>query len=219
MNSTLALYGHPFSSYTWKVLIALYEKRLDFDFRILDQAHPEHGEQLAAIWPLGKFPVLEDDGLVVVESSIIIEHLDQSYPKTAAMIPMDEIDALDVRLLDRLFDNHVMAPMQAVVEEHIRSPEAPDMARIGEARARLSRSYSWLETWLEDRGASDRITLVECAAAPSLFYADWVEPIGDAFPRLKAWRAHLLALPPVARCVEEARPYRAYFPPGAPDRD
>ena len=46
-----------------------------------------------------------------------------------------------------------------------------------------------------------------------------VHPIADDFPRLQRWRAHLLAMPEVARCVEEARPYRAFFPLGAPDRD
>jgi len=61
--------------------------------------------------------------------------------------------------------------------------------------------------------------LVECAAAPSLFYADWVHPIGEAFPLLRAWRANLNARPEVARCIEAARPYRGFFPLGAPDRD
>jgi glutathione S-transferase len=46
-----------------------------------------------------------------------------------------------------------------------------------------------------------------------------VEEIGDERPRLKAFRARLLAHPAVARCVEEVRPYRPYFPLGAPDRD
>ena len=38
-------------------------------------------------------------------------------------------------------------------------------------------------------------------------------------PKLKAYRARLLAHPQVARAVDEARPYRPYFPLGAPDRD
>ena len=66
---------------------------------------------------------------------------------------------------------------------------------------------------------ADAVTLIECAAAPSLFYADWVNPIPAHFARLRDWRAHLLALPAVARCVDNARPYRHYFPLGAPDRD
>ena len=110
--------------------------------------------------------------------------------------------------------------LQPVVVEYIRSPQNPDQMRITEVKARLLRSYAWLENWLGQYPAdSSAITLIECAAAPSLFYADWVEPIPEICPRLRHWRAHLLALPAVSRCVEDARPYRSYFPPGAPDRD
>ena len=63
----------------------------------------------------------------------------------------------------------------------------------------------------------DAFTIADCAAAPALFYADWVHPI-PAGP-LAAYRARLLAHPAVARTVDEARPYRDYFPLGAPDRD
>jgi len=122
-------------------------------------------------------------------------------------------------MLDRVFDNYVMGVMQIVVEEYIRDGANPDEVRIAEAREKLIRVYRWLEQWLASYAQRDRISLIECAAAPSLFYADWVLPISDEFPRLKAWRAHLLSLPPVKRCVDDARPYRAWFPPGAPDRD
>jgi glutathione S-transferase len=56
-------------------------------------------------------------------------------------------------------------------------------------------------------------------AAPALFYADWVEEIGPERPKLLGYRARLLQHPVVARVVDEARPYRSYFPLGAPDRD
>ena len=62
-------------------------------------------------------------------------------------------------------------------------------------------------------------TLADCGAGPSLFYADWVQPIGETLTTLKAYRARLLARPSIARVVDEARPYRALFPLGAPDRD
>ena len=61
--------------------------------------------------------------------------------------------------------------------------------------------------------------MADCAAAPSLFYADWVHEIGPAFPQVRAYRSRLLARPSFARAVEEGRPYRHYFPLGAPDRD
>jgi glutathione S-transferase len=86
-------------------------------------------------------------------------------------------------------------------------------------KAGLRRAYAWLERWLGGNALPPHVSLVTCAAAPSLFYADWTQPIGEDCPRLRALRAELLALPPVARCVDDARPYRPYFPPGAPDRD
>ncbi len=215
----LALYGHPFSSYTWKALIALYASEVEFEFRMVDADHPENCEVVQSASPLGKFPVLADGDNLIFEASSIIEYLNSHYQGSEVLIPLDPNAAIAMRMLDRVFDNYVMNCMQPVVEEYIRNPAAPDQARIAEVRDRLRRSYAWLEGWLEYYPASGQITLIECAAAPSLFYADWVEPIGDAFPRLAAWRALLLSLPPVARCVEDARPYRAYFPPGAPDRD
>ena len=145
----LALYGHPFSSYTWKAQIALHALGLEYDFRVLEADHPEHAafvQQRGG--PQGMFPVL------------------------------------------------------------------------AEVAAQLRRTYDWLETWLTGRDdTSSGTTLVECAAAPALFYADWAERIDGTFPRLAAWRAYLNALPAVSRCIEAARPYRNHFPLGAPDRD
>ena len=70
---TLTLYSHPFSSYCQKVLVALYENDTPFTYRHME--HEGAGEERAALWPFGKFPVLVDDGRTVAESSIIIEHL------------------------------------------------------------------------------------------------------------------------------------------------
>jgi glutathione S-transferase len=67
--------------------------------------------------------------------------------------------------------------------------------------------------------AGDHFSLADCAAAPSLFYADWVHPVGEAFPSVRAYRRRLLARPSFARSVDEAREYRKLFPLGAPDRD
>jgi glutathione S-transferase len=218
----LALYGHPFSSYTWKAQIALDVCGPEYEFRIIDAQYPENGAFVTAhAGPFGTFPVLVDGDKVIFESTTIIEYLDVHYGPELPLIPREPDAAVRIRMLDRVFDNNVMNTMQIVVNEYIRDPQDPDDARCAEARAKLHKSYAWLEQWLpwyhQDH---DFITLVECAAAPSLFYADWVEPIDPAqYPRLKAWRTHLLSLPPVAKAVEAARPYRSYFPLGAPDRD
>ena len=215
----LALYGHPFSSYTWKALIALYADDTPFEFRIIDADHPEHAEVVAGAGPLGKFPVLADGDNLIFESTSIIEYLAKHYPGESPLIPHDLDAAIAIRMLDRVFDNYVMNVMQVAVDEYIRDGANAAGPRIDEVHAKLQRTYAWLEGWLEYYPYSEYISLVECAAAPSLFYADWVHPIGDEFPRLRAWSAHLLSLPPVQRCVEDARPYRDFFPLGAPDRD
>lgn len=215
----LALYGHPFSSYTWKALIALYANEIPFEFRIVDADHPENAAFVQSAGPLGKFPVLQDGDIVIFEASSIIEYLAQRYGGEDLLIPSDASAALGMRMLDRVFDNYVMNLMQVSVAEHLRNADNPDQTRIAEAREQLTRTYAWLEGWLEYYPPMDHVTLIECAAAPSLFYADWFHPISDEFPRLKRWRAHLLALPAVARCVDDARPYRVNFPLGAPDRD
>jgi glutathione S-transferase len=216
---SLALYGHPFSSYTWKAMIALHAAQIAFDFRIVDPDHPENGEVVQTTGPLGKFPVLVDGKTRIFEATSIVEHIALHHAPDAGLLPFDASEAARVRMMDRVFDNYVMAPMQAVVDEYLRAPENPDMARVAEQRGRLDRTYGWLEAWLGSYELPESVTLIECAAAPSLFYADWVHPIADGMSRLKRWRAHLLALPPVAKCVDAARPYRAFFPLGAPDRD
>lgn len=213
----LDLFGHPFSSYTWKALIPLYETGAPFTFRdVSGHEHPENESAFLAHWPVGKFPLLVDDGVPIMESSVIVEHV------APGLIPADRDAAREVRMLDRIFDNHVMTPVQAVVAEHLpHLVPTPDAARIARAKQTLDKAYGWLDARLAGRpwAAGDDFTLADCAAAPALFYADWVHEIPASLAHLRAYRARVLARPSVARCVEEARPYRHYFPLGAPDRD
>ena len=215
----LQLYGHPFSSYTWKALIPLYANQTPFEFRNVGPDHPDNSALVAAAHPAGKFPVLVDGDTQVIEATAIIEYLALRHPGPAPLIPVDPAEAVTVRMLDRVFDNYVMHNMNRVVVAHMLGGESPDPNEIANAKEALRRVYRWLEDWLKKNALPPHVSLVTCAAAPSLFYADWVEPIPDGHARLKALRAELLALPAVSRCVEDARPFRGWFPPGAPDRD
>ena len=216
---TLKLYSHPFSSYCQKVLIAFWENGIPFEYRHLEE--PGASEELASLWPLRKFPVLVDGDKTVIESSIIIEYLDQHHPGSVRLLPRDPDAALEVRFMDRFFDNHVMTAMQKPVFEALKTDGSRKEEAMAEARSALDVAYAWLEQRLADRtwAAGDDFTMADCAAAPSLFYADWVHEIASTFPRLRRYRAQLLARPSFARAVEEGRRYRGYFPLGAPDRD
>ncbi|HRD77554.1 MAG TPA: glutathione S-transferase family protein [Hyphomicrobiaceae bacterium] len=217
----LALYGHPFSSYTQKVLIALYESDTAFEFRCIGPDTPDHVRDWSRRWPMGKFPLLVDGDASIAESSIIIEHLDIHHPGKARLIPADPNRALAVRFLDRYFDFHVMDAMQIAVEAALGRLPIKREDGIAVAAGRLKRAYAWLETELAGRpwATGDAFTMADCAAAPSLFYADWTHPIGHDFPVLRAYRARLLQRPSFARAVDEARPFRSLFPLGAPSRD
>ena len=85
----------------------------------------------------------------------------------------------------------------------------------------LETSYAWLDARMASRewAAGDAFTLADCGAAPFLFYADWTHAIDARYANVRAYRQRLLARPSVKRAVDEARPYRSYFPLGAPDRD
>ncbi len=85
----LELYAHPFSSYSQKVLTALYEYNLDFDFRMLSPDQPANMAALAAVWPFRKFPVLIDNGTPLREATIIVEHLTLYHATGAPLIPAD----------------------------------------------------------------------------------------------------------------------------------
>jgi glutathione S-transferase len=217
---SIKLYAHPFSSYCQKVLIALYENAIPFEYRLLGPDNAQIAAEHEALWPFKRMPMLVDDGRAVVESSIIIEYLGLHHPGHVCLLPNDAHAALDVRMMDRFFDNYVMTPMQKIVLDHIRAEEHRDPSGVADARKMLDTAYRWLEEKMVDRewAAGDAFSMAECAAAPSLFYADWVHPIGAQFTNLRAYRQRLLARPSFARAVNEARPYRALFPPGAPDR-
>ena len=217
---TLQLFAHPFSAYCQKVLIALYADGTEFEYRMLDEEHPDNFAELEQYWPFRQFPVLLDHGRPVIETTVIVEHLQAHHPGTNRWIPDGDLGR-KVRFLDRFFDLYVMNNMTVPVFDSLRPEGKQDPYGVEKAMERLRIAYDWLEANLGDGpwAAGKQFTLADCAAAPSLFYADWIEPISEARPRLAAYRARLLAHPVVARCVDEARPYRKLFPLGAPDRD
>jgi glutathione S-transferase len=215
------LYAHPFSSYCQKVLVALYENDTLFEWRLLSHDDPQVMEEFAALWPLKRFPVLVDAGRTVIEASIIIEHLGLHHPGPVTLLPAHARAALDVRTMDRFFDNYISTPQQRIVYDSLRPQSERDARGVAEARAMLDAAYGWLDGIMAGRewAAGDHFSLADCGAAPSLFYADWTHRIAPSFPHVIAYRQRLLKRPSFARAVNEARPYRPLFPLGAPDRD
>jgi glutathione S-transferase len=215
---SLILHAHPLSSYCWKALIALHEKQLDFEFRLLDLGDPDARAAFAALWPIAKMPVLEDSGrgVVVPETSIIIDYLDAHHPGAIRLVPEEADAARDVRLWDRIFDLYVQGPMQRIVGDRLRPEDKRDAFGVEEARAALATALNLVDreaagkTWA--RG--EAFTLADCAAVPALFYADKVMPLARTWPEALALLERLKARPSVARVLVEAEPWFKYFPAG-----
>ena len=216
---SLTLYAHPFSSYCQKVLITLYENTMPFTLRMLGDIDADR--ELARLWPIKRMPILDDAGHTLMEASIIVEHLGLHHGGVVRLMPQDSKDALDVRFMDRFFDNYVMTPIQRIVSNHMRQSEQRDEQTAAEARSLLETAYRWLDQRMAGRewACSHGFSLADCAAAPALSYADWTHPIDDALANVRQYRARLLSCPSFARAVDEARPYRPLFPLGAPNRD
>ncbi|GIL40758.1 glutathione S-transferase family protein [Roseiterribacter gracilis] len=208
----LVLHSHPVSAYCWKVLIALYENGTPFDLRLVNLGDPSAKAAFEALWPTGKIPLLEDDGRVVAETSIQIEHLDRTYPGKVALLPADA--QLEVRLWDRLFDCYVMTPMQDFVAQHLRPGAERDARTLADMQTRLRRAYDLIEARMPARpwAASADFSMADCAAAPSLFYAACVLPFPPTHTKLIAYYERLMARPSVQRVLEDARPFFQYFP-------
>jgi glutathione S-transferase len=210
---SLVLHEHPFALYCWKALIALYERDVPFTAELVEADR----SAVAALWPPASIPVLVDDGVAVSESSIIVEYLDR-HGDAPPLIPTDPDEALQARLWDRVADGCVATPVQAIVGDALRAPDAKDPPGVSQAHATLDLAYATLDRQLDGRNhdgwlAGDDFTLADCAAAPALHYADVLRPLErDAQPALAAYFDRLLTRSSVARVVEEARPYRELFP-------
>jgi glutathione S-transferase len=215
---TLKLYFHPLSSFCQKALVALYENDTPFEPVIVDLGDPAQRDALLTLWPMGKFPVLRDEARnqTIAESSIIIEYLDQFYPGTTQLVPADADLAWQTRLRDRFYDLYVNEPMQKIVGDRRRPPDAKDPHGVAQARARLQGAYAMIEQEMADRtwAMDDAFTMADCAAAPALFYANLVLPFGDTHENVAAYFERLMTRPSFARAVAEAKPYFHLFPKG-----
>lgn len=211
--SSLILHMHPLASYCWKVLLALYEAGTPFQTIQVDGA-PKDNKAYAELWPMAKMPLLQDDGIVLPETSIIIDYLQARHPGSIVLIPANADAAREVRLWDRFFDLYVHTPMQKLVSDRLRSEDAKDPVGIAEARATLDTAYGMLDRRMANRkwAAGDAFSMADCAAMPPLFYVDAAHPYRATFPTLAAYFERLVSRASAQRVIREAQPWLRHFP-------
>lgn len=206
---TLKLHLHPLSSFCWKVLIALYEADIPFEPVMVDLMDPARRAEYLKLSPFAKIPTLVDGELVVNETSIMIEYLTLKYPGAAGLLPRDPADALKVRALDRFFDLYVGAVLGKVANDRMRPADKRDAIGVGMVMNDLRTALIIVEKDMANRtwAAGESFTMADCAAAPSLFYANKLIPYAPDYPNVARYLERLLKRPSVARAVREAEPY------------
>src|SRR3984957_3285822 len=103
----IKLYEHPFSPYVQKVKIAMYEKNIPFEAEIpnaFSGAPTEYGKDN----PRLEVPTLLDDGLAIFDSTVILEYLEDKWPKPP-MLPTSARDRARVRMIEELCDTYYEA--------------------------------------------------------------------------------------------------------------
>src|SRR5262245_22846593 len=213
---SLKLYFHPLSSFCQKALIALYENETPFEGQMVDLMSEEGRAAYLKLWPIGKMPVLRDEARnrMIPETSIIIEYLQRFYPGRTVFVPDDVEQALHVRLRDRFFDLYVNDPMQKIVGDKLRPEGQNDPTGVARAKSLLEVSYGLIDKEMASKtwACGEDFSMADCAAAPSLFYAEKVHPFRDQYQHLAAYFDRLLQRPSYARAWLHAEPCIELFP-------
>jgi glutathione S-transferase len=213
----LTLYFHPLSSFCQKALIALYENGTPFTPQKVDLMDEKESAAFKQMWPVGKFPVLRDNGngVIVPESTTIIEYLAQHYPGPVQLVPTDAAQAFAVRAQDRFYDLHVHLLTQKVITDRLRPAGQNDTFGVEHARGLLRTALAIVDkemarkTW----AAGDAFSMADCAAAPTLFYYNRaVTPLAGSFDNVAAYLDRLVQRPSYARALKEAEPFLKYVP-------
>ena len=211
---SLELFYHPLSSFCQKVLVALYDNDIAFEGKLVNLMDPAERAAYLKVWPIGKFPVLRDGDRVIPESTLIIEHLDTHHPGRTRFVPADAALAAEVRKWDRIFDLYLNTQVGKIVTDRLRPAGKGDAVGVEEARQRMGVALDLTEAHMQGRtwAVGENFTMADCAAAPSLHYANIVAPFEHTRRNAFAYLQRLYARPSFARAVAEAKPYLDMMP-------
>lgn len=212
---SLTLYYHPLSSFCQKALVALYENATPFAGRIVNLMDPAERAEYLKVWPIGKFPVLRDEArdVTIPESSAIIAYLAEHHPGPTKLIPAGG-EAWRLHLWDRVHDLYLNVNVGKIVTDKLRPAGKNDPLGVDQAKEKLGVALGIVDREMESKtwALGDAFTMADCAAAPSLFYADMLMPFAETRRHVAAYLGRLKKRPSFARVLDEAQPYLAMMP-------
>lgn len=202
----LRLYRIPFSTNVERIALALAHKGIPVEYVDVD---PDDRSPVVAISGQELVPVLVDGDLVLADSPVILDHLEERFPERP-LYPPDEARGAEVRIFVDWFNRVWKRPPNLIAAEE-EKPE-PDRARIRALERRIADALPLFESLLAGREYlfGDELTAADVMAFPFLKYAVlWDEgdeqrfheilrdamALGDRCPRLEAWIRRIDGLP------------------------
>jgi glutathione S-transferase len=203
----MKLYNLNLSNFATKCRIVAFEKGANIELAAIPGGNPKSPEYLK-INPLGKIPALETDGMVIAESEVLNEYLEEKFP-TPALLPKSPEARAKVRFLTRMNDLYLDPPFRALFP-HL-NPKNRDDKVVSEKLAELQGRLDLLESNLPPSGfaAGAEFTLADCALAPTMFFlmnlmpAFGAKPPTETRPKLASWWTHVQTRPTVAKALGE----------------
>ena len=166
------------------------EKGLKWETTWLDLPSGEHKKpEYLAINPVGKVPALIDDKVIVHDSTIINEYLEERYPTTPALLPRDPVMRARARAFEDYADAYLMPSLFKIFAQ-MRKPEGErDQAKIAEGVSEARGHFAYLDGEIKGREFfAGEFSLGDISFIPPLANLERAGfPIPDDFPNLKAW--------------------------------
>ena len=205
MQNPLRLYRAPFSTNVERVALALAHKGLEVESVVIDYSDRGPVREVSG---QDLVPVIDDGGVVVNDSLVILRHLERRNPDPP-LFPLDEPRRAELDVFLDWFDRVWKAAPNAIEAEL--AAEEPDRSRIAELSATIASRMDLFERMLAGRDhLFGELSAADCAAFPFLKYArsrepaddelfhrvlEEHQPLGTNHPRLTAWIDRMDAMP------------------------
>jgi glutathione S-transferase len=192
----IKLHYHPFSTYSRRVLITLIEKQIPHELVVVDLVARKHREQpFLSLNPYGRVPTLEEDGLVLYESTAILAYLEATHPDRA-LVPSDARQRALVDMHMKLCDLQLARHADTITfpKRFLRKDRWNEPA-MSAAKAEIERHLAIVERQLHAKSflVAEQFTLADVCYAPFLEFLPLMEIAPP--PAVKAWTERLLARP------------------------
>jgi len=189
----ITLYHYPDCPYSQKVRVVMAEKDLEYERVLVDlRKNEQRAPDFLKLNPYGKVPVLIDEDIVIYDSTIINEYLEDEYPSPNLM-PEDSAGCARVRQLEDFCDNSFIPPTLIILAELARPQAERDAEKLRRFQGEIARVLAHLDAQLDGKPyLVGEFSLADCAFAPRLMI---LPQLGvDVDPRLQnvgAWIGRL----------------------------